>query len=225
MSSERQTGGAGTPAEDRLNDREFIRRLFYDEGLGQTKIANRIGTEPHKVKNSLVRFGCVRPGQEMLDEDELRETYERTGSMKHTAEELETGHKTVRKYLNHYEIEIDHSHSKRTKEKRLREPAPFFHPQGYEAWGHEDGNFMVHRLLAVAEFGFDAVAGKMVHHRNGIRWDNRIENLRVRDQGQHIHEHLNTGGLEDLLAEESSEAVRAALEESRHSHLLAEDEP
>lgn len=47
----------------------------------------------------------------------------------------------------------------------------------------------VHRLLAIAEYGFDAVCGKEVHHKNRIPWDNRPENLEPLTQGDHKRAH------------------------------------
>jgi hypothetical protein len=47
----------------------------------------------------------------------------------------------------------------------------------------------IHRLVMVAEHGFDAVAGKDVHHRNGIRFDNRPENLELLTRGEHAQRH------------------------------------
>jgi hypothetical protein len=48
---------------------------------------------------------------------------------------------------------------------------------------------MMHRLLAVAEFGLDAIKGKHVHHVNGLRWDNRLDNLEVLTPQEHIRGH------------------------------------
>lgn len=70
--------------------------------------------------------------------------------------------------------------------------------QGYPRWqakGREDGervtdNFHVHRLLAIAEHGVDAVAGKSVHHKNNIPWDNRPENLEILSRSKHRAEHM-----------------------------------
>lgn len=63
---------------------------------------------------------------------------------------------------------------------------------GYERWrvrpyGETGGadTVFIHRLVAVAEYGFDAVAGNEVHHRNGVRWDNRPGNLEPRDPVSH----------------------------------------
>ena len=62
--------------------------------------------------------------------------------------------------------------------------------RGYERWRHwhqgqRDAPVYVHRLLAVAEYGFDAVKNKEVHHKNGIPWDNRPENIKVVGIKQH----------------------------------------
>lgn len=54
----------------------------------------------------------------------------------------------------------------------------------------------VHRLLAVAEYGFDALEGMHVHHRNHIRWDNRPENIELREPAEHGCYHLHGEELE-----------------------------
>jgi len=49
-----------------------------------------------------------------------------------------------------------------------------------------------HRLLAVAEWGIDAICGKHVHHQNHIPWDNRAENLTLLTSTEHAQEHCQT---------------------------------
>ncbi len=39
-------------------------------------------------------------------------------------------------------------------------------------------NIYIHQLLAIAEHGFDEVAGKHIHHKNGIKWDNALRTSR-----------------------------------------------
>lgn len=66
--------------------------------------------------------------------------------------------------------------------------------EGYERFQTKvDGahlSFAHHRLIAVAEHGFDSVTGEVVHHKNGIPWDNRPENLQLMEQPDHVREHL-----------------------------------
>ena len=81
---------------------------------------------------------------------------------------------------------------------------------GYERWrsyelrpstaadGKEDVYVAHHRLLAVVEcypstMSLEAILrdldGKDVHHRNGIKWDNRPSNLEPIDHGEHAKLH------------------------------------
>jgi len=67
---------------------------------------------------------------------------------------------------------------------------------GYMAWYSRDPDkqrsMKVHRLVAIAEHGPDAVAGNHVHHKNEIPWDNRPENLEVKPPAEH-HSHHSSG--------------------------------
>lgn len=47
-----------------------------------------------------------------------------------------------------------------------------------------------HRLIAIQYWGEDAVRGKDVHHKNGIKSDNRIENLELIDRSEHTRNHF-----------------------------------
>lgn len=74
-----------------------------------------------------------------------------------------------------------------------RVPTPKISQDGYLVLRPEiDGKnlrFALHRLIAVAEYGFDEVCGKDVHHKNGVRWDNRPSNLDVLTRSEHIELH------------------------------------
>lgn len=54
---------------------------------------------------------------------------------------------------------------------------------------NEEKAVYVARLLAVAEFGFEAVRDKEVHHKNGIPWDNRPGNVKPLSPGNHSRHH------------------------------------
>lgn len=83
------------------------------------------------------------------------------------------------------------------KRKRRVEWADFHtNSHGHERWQAGDGDggedvCYVHRLLAVAEWGFDAVCGNEVHHDNGIPWDNRVENIAPLTVSEHRKEHID----------------------------------
>ena len=47
-----------------------------------------------------------------------------------------------------------------------------------------------HRLIAIQYWGEEAVRGKDVHHKNGIKSDNRIENLELISRGEHARQHM-----------------------------------
>lgn len=83
-----------------------------------------------------------------------------------------------------------HGIQRRTeKRNRLPRPLTVTSPgstnQGYELIWHDDHCVRHHRLLAVAEHGFDAVREREVHHRNGVYWDNRPSNLELVDPSEH----------------------------------------
>jgi len=76
---------------------------------------------------------------------------------------------------------------------------------GYEWWrlkqNRENIRVSVHRLLAVSEYGLDKIRGKIIHHKNGISWDNRPENIIPMENSEHSKMHhkqndLNTEALE-----------------------------
>ena len=60
---------------------------------------------------------------------------------------------------------------------------------GYEVWRSGDEFVLVHRLAMVAEHGFDGMKDQHVHHKNGIRWDNRPENLERVTNDNHQSKH------------------------------------
>lgn len=92
-------------------------------------------------------------------------------------------------------IEDARSFGEANKIWQLRQPAQFKTSRdGYERVGTkingEHHSMAVHRLVVVAEHGIDALCGKVVHHKNGIPWDNRPENLELMDQSDHVREHF-----------------------------------
>lgn len=59
----------------------------------------------------------------------------------------------------------------------------------YEMVEDDGDEFPLHRLIAVAEYGFDAVAGNDIHHKSGVGWDNRPANIEPIDPAEHVALH------------------------------------
>lgn len=121
------------------------------------------------------------------DADLLEELYWTKGmSQRDVGGVLGCSNDTVSRWMDRLDID-----SHKTKSKRV----PYFghHQNGYEVWRHKVSdtkyNVKIHRLLAVAEYGFDTVCGNHVHHQNHIPWDNRPQNIEVKSPENHQRDH------------------------------------
>lgn len=57
---------------------------------------------------------------------------------------------------------------------------------GYSKWNDGNTTVLVHRLSAVAEFGYKAVVeADNIHHRSGYKFDNRHENFELVSHAEH----------------------------------------
>lgn len=110
---------------------------------------------------------------------------------------------TIRSWMGKLNVEI--KSQKQAAADHCRVEYTNFHTtkEGYEVWSQWDSErgkvdqVSVHRLMAVAEYGFEDVAGNSVHHKDpegrgrpGVPWDNRMENLEVLSKSDHalVHE-------------------------------------
>lgn len=136
------------------------------------------------------------PDKSYKDGEFLRELYvdEKLSTIQ-IAEKIDCAASTIRKYLKKNGVEIrSQAESMRLRHGYSRYEVPYIiGPFGAEVWKHshksEATTVFVHRLVAVAKYGFDAVADNAVHHKNGLRWDNRPENLELMDHGDHTVHH------------------------------------
>jgi len=128
------------------------------------------------------------------DRDTLYKLYIEQGmNSREVAEELDCSSPTVLKWLGKFDIPI---------ESATRDRLPYYatSTHGYEYYQHnlegEKLTVQVHRLAAVAWFGWDAVSSNLVHHRDpeskgrpGIPWDNREEILVPISRSEHQRLH------------------------------------
>lgn len=78
-------------------------------------------------------------------------------------------------------------HADATGRYRSKGYAYVYAPDHPDAYG--DGFIMEHRLIAGQTLGRRLTSAEHVHHRNGIRHDNRPENLEVLSRSEHARHH------------------------------------
>lgn len=113
------------------------------------------------------------------DPDVLRTLYqEEDMSIQEVADELNTSYGTIQRRLDKFDIETDPAHypspgTGRDHHNWVERATLVKTGKGYYEWREEVGgkkkSVRVARLLAVAEYGFDAVVGNDVHHKLGSR--------------------------------------------------------
>lgn len=192
----RYDGGNSGESID-LDDKGTLERLYVDGGFSEYKIARLSDETQGKVSSSLRKHGIIRPEDVRFSERELSQHYIADGkTIQETADELGTSKITVDRHLRYHGIKKTISEAQ--ADRYRGEPATFrTNPKGYEEWGLRQvdggGQVLVHRLVAVAECGFDAVEDMQVHHENGVPWDNRPENLELTTLRDHIKKHWYSG--------------------------------
>lgn len=168
------------------HDPDTLRRMYAGDGMTQAAIADEFGVSQSTIYLQLKKHGIER-SKPWRDADTLRRLYWEEGkSLTEVADELGCSKEPVARAMRELEVERRTPPSKRA-------PTLYTTANGYVEWKHEhDGDrygVYVHRLLAVAEHGFDAVAGNDIHHKNGVSWDNRPANLEPIDHADHASKH------------------------------------
>ena len=134
---------------------------------------------------------------EHTDPDVLEKLYvEERLSLKEIAELSSVRHQTIRYHMEKHGIKRRDKVSSSREKSRVEYANVKMASNGYMYWNdYWDGRTRVaiHRLLAVAEYGFDEVANKVVHHKNGIRWDNRPSNVQPMTPSEHAKHHTEKG--------------------------------
>ena len=131
---------------------------------------------------------------EWNDRDWLYERYvEKEQSTIKMAEIAGCCDETIRKALKKHGIET-RSMSESQRIRRMGDHPCFYTSEdGYEIVVNchrgERYNLSLHRLLAVSEYGFDAVKGMEVHHINEVKWDNRPDNIELMTSSEHRAHH------------------------------------
>ena len=187
---------------EKYKDREWLHEMYYKEGLQYSEMAEKAGCTISTISRYMNMYD-IEPDPSWYDElnnrDWLRKQYiEEKRPTTDIAEEIGCTHTIVAKWLRKYGVEI------RSRTERQKKLHPNFdtNSEGYERVTSPkppgvDGSIdqlKLHRLVAVAKYGFDEVAGNVVHHKNGIPWDNRPKNLEVMSNSEHASLHHPSNG-------------------------------
>jgi hypothetical protein len=134
-----------------------------------------------------------------LEESELRRLYHDEGmTQAEIGEKCDVVSKTVARWMADAGVET--RSPKEAARNQYGHPSLHVSSDGYEMFNVDGSHFFHHRLLAVCEFGFDAVVGKDVHHQNELPWDNRPSNIKLMGEGEHrAHHQKKTTFTDELL--------------------------
>lgn len=191
-------------------DPEWLRKNHRDEGMTMAEMGDLAGVgattiRTHMDKNDIPvrstaesrkRRGTYESneGKIHFDEEWLRaKYYGEYWSVGDMAEEAGVPSSSITYQMDKYDMDrrpgfVTHV---------MKNPgAGFVHANndGYEIVKHSVDDhtysYFIHRLVAIAEWGYDEVDGKQVHHKNSIPWDNRGDNLQLIDShSEHMKLH------------------------------------
>lgn len=162
------------------------------------------------------------------DEDRLRELYtERKLSALAISNKFGVHETTIGEWLDRFGVEKRGVSEARELAER-RNPAPYrTEKNGYECWhvrsGEDSDKLYVHRLLAVAEFGAEAVGGSHIHHKNGIPWDNRPENIEPVSPSEHMSKHRKGTASYYKIDKFDCGDIRERIDNGEHQETLARE--
>lgn len=181
-------------------DEDVLRELYWGKGLSQNEVAEVLDCSQRSVSRYMEQHDIeVRDRSVDLDQERLERLYIDEGLNQYEiAERVGCSQHHVSALMRKHEMD--------TRRRKLEKPAGLHTTnEGYvlstsKLRGEKD-YFPIHRLLAVAEHGFDALRGKVVHHKNHVPWANWPSNLKILTPSEHSTHHER-----DLVWNEEEEA-------------------
>lgn len=166
-----------------LTDENWLRKKHHEEKLSTGKIADILGCSIDNVQDWMKKHGInvIHPherDQPWKNREKLKQLYISDDmTQEQIASHFGVSQFCIYKWLSRNDLVKTNIGPFRTSTR------------GYERFYSNGVTIGIHRLVAIAEYGFDQVDGKDVHHKNSIPWDNRSENLKPVTRKEHAEIH------------------------------------
>lgn len=170
-----------------LNDKEWIKHIYLVEKMSLVDIAKETGSTPGNVRSVLVSFGV-----EIRNEKEALKVKYPNGRYGELASNWQGGKRKATTPNPQYKKRLGELAANWKGGKVATSGYIYIynpdHPNATKA-----GYVMEHRLVMEKELGRYLERSEIVHHINGDRQDNRVENLQVVSRSKHVSDHFANG--------------------------------
>lgn len=180
--------------------KEALYELYYEKDMNYSQMAKRLDTHTGKIGDWMKEYN-INPGKGgyipiPVDKRELARLYYDEGlSQAEIGDKFDVSQEVISSRMEEWGIAPGKRVDLMADAVRVPWATHRINEDGYEVWkvrvGYEMKTVPVHRLIAVAEYGAESVGGNVVHHKNGIKWDNRPENLEVLSDTAHKSKHAD----------------------------------
>lgn len=187
-----------------------LQELYIEKDLDTTEVKNRLNCSHGSVSRWLNKHNIQKESAHSTKEGEFKDKEWLRG--KYHDENMTLGEigqlcgvsaRNIGYWCEKHGIELRQA----THQGPIKNHATYrVNRRGYPEWSAKV-HYPIHRLLAVSEFGVEAVKENVVHHKNGITWDNRPENIEVVPKSEHWKIHHERGDFPNW--EENLEKGRA----------------
>lgn len=175
--------------EVNYHNREWLVEKYWDEGLEQNEIADICGVDDSTISTWMRKNDIPTIFSEWVSKEELENLYhDKKLSMRDIADKFDVDSETIRLAMSKNGVEA----RDRLEYQKYHHPTLHIeneYPSFMEQSFGTNNRVKVHRLIMVAEHGIDSVKGMDVHHKNGVKWDNRPENLELKNPSEHMRHH------------------------------------
>jgi len=181
--------------DEKHKTEEWLCEQFREKDRDVNDIAKEVGVSSTTISRWIDNHELIRKRH---DEELLKEKYlKENETLVEIANEIGCSQSPVRKTLKEAGVEM-----KTRSDYAL--PSLHVRPSGHvyisETLNRETSQVQLHRLTAIAEYGWEEVTQEdtVVHHKNCIPWDNRPSNLEVMQRDEHTRLHDNPRRLRSL---------------------------